>query len=452
MATDQWREMTCNPYWFRRQLQSQGAWMWYHYLIVGAGFASAVLAERLSFQLRRTCLKSARYFTKNSPTLYPPTTTARTCDLFLSGYLRSSCQGAKAEAEKFLNAQKDFATPWHGRTRNNGMNSDRRAELTKSLITLLSEVQTDQADVADIYFCYRLLLLRKADPEGWNHWRKRANSKMSTSQLAGSFLGSGEFKHRWKLRKATRVSLKDYALYLDPDDVDVTRGIAEGQIYEPHVTKVLKRELKPDYVFVDVGCNIGWFLLLAASMLSSGKVIGVEPNPRNLQILFHSIAENGFSNVTVLPYAATDQQKLLQLSGHAAYGYVHSVDGSDAEYVNGMPLDELVGREPKIDVVKIDIEGHEPIAFRGMRGLIKTHRPVIFSEFHPRLIKDFSRLQPQDYLHDMAALGYRLMVIDFQGNEIAFDKTEQIMDYWRIQNEKYGSGDTMHLDLIARPT
>ncbi|KAM3115912.1 FkbM family methyltransferase [Phormidesmis sp. 146-33] len=328
--------------------------------------------------------------------------------------------------------------------------------LSRPLRKTLSGLQTQQADLADLYFCYRLLLGRKADAEGWQAWSKNVASGMLIDELVKGFLESQEFRKKQTLRSKDRIVTNDFVLYVDPDDSPVANAISQHhsqdhsqQKYEPHVTTTLQNILQPDHVFVDVGCNIGWFVLIAASKLKKGKVIGFEPNQNCLQLLYRSLHENEFENVVIFPYAATDKHKLLQLSGHAAYGFVHSVDESDADYVQGVAIETLLQHEPKIDVVKMDIEGHEPIALQGMTETLHKHKPIVISEFHPKLIQSSGNGQPQEYLDTLARLGYQLSVIELSGNLKAMNEPSEVMNYWHQINQKFGTGDTMHLDILA---
>ncbi len=79
----------------------------------------------------------------------------------------------------------------------------------------------------------------------------------------------------------------------------------DTKTYEPHVTNLVKGILKEGGVFLDVGANIGYFTMLAASLVkANGKVIAIEPNPQNLQLIYSSLLENHLSNVAIYPYAA----------------------------------------------------------------------------------------------------------------------------------------------------
>jgi predicted methyltransferase len=59
--------------------------------------------------------------------------------------------------------------------------------------------------------------------------------------------------------------------------------LQKGKLYEPEVTAVFGRVLRPGDVVIDVGANVGWFTLLAASLVGpGGKVVACEPGPDNL--------------------------------------------------------------------------------------------------------------------------------------------------------------------------
>jgi FkbM family methyltransferase len=275
---------------------------------------------------------------------------------------------------------------------------------------------------------------------------------MTRSQLVTGFLESQEFHQNHTRRAQERVQTEKFVISIDPTDVSVAKSIAQHKTYEPHVTAFLQRLLKPEHVFLDVGCNIGWFVLLAASIAKKGKVIGLEPNQNNLQLLYQSINENRFNNIVIFPYAATDRATLLQMSGHGAYGFVHSItEESSSTYVQGVAIDELLRDETRLDVIKLDIEGHEPIALQGMSRTIAKHRPLIVSEFHPKLIKEVAKRDPQGYLEAFVSMGYSLSVLEVTGTVTDLAGPSEIMTYWHNLNQQFGTGDSRHLDILAGP-
>ena len=81
-------------------------------------------------------------------------------------------------------------------------------------------------------------------------------------------------------------------------DLHVSRKIREEGIWEPYETSLLLQLLKPGHVFVDVGANIGYFSLLAASLVGeTGAVFAFEPDPQNFTLLQASAEHNGLAHI-----------------------------------------------------------------------------------------------------------------------------------------------------------
>src|SRR5438034_10835429 len=116
---------------------------------------------------------------------------------------------------------------------------------------------------------------------------------------------------------------------------------------------------------VDGGANVGYYTLLASSTVGDGgHVYAFEPDVRNLDYLRSNVAANLCSNVTVEGGALAD------LTGDAPfnrdpYGAEGFVGGTGAAaIVRVVRLDDYfrVRQWPRVDLVKLDIEGGEPKA------------------------------------------------------------------------------------------
>lgn len=326
-------------------------------------------------------------------------------------------------------------------------------DILPPLVRMLSHRQANLADPLDLYFSYRLLLERKPDAGGWKAWRRALRKGIPRKNLVDSFLSSAEFRQRYEKPPVLVQTDYGFVIFVDPDDMHIGRGIVASRTYEPHVTAVLRRELQEHHVFLDIGANMGWFTLLAASILHAGRVIAIEPNYDDVQLLYRSLLENGFANVCIFPYAATETDVVLQLNRSRSNAYVAAAGRVDhnATYVQGVRLDALLKDEPRIDVIKMDIEGHEPLALKGMQNIIRQHHPLIISEFHPKAMREYFTLEARDYLEAIIALDYRLSVIAPNGDELPFTASAEILEHWRAYNRKMGSVDDIHLDILARP-
>lgn len=326
--------------------------------------------------------------------------------------------------------------------------------LIEALVAIIKRAETDYANPADLYYAYRLLLDRRPDDTGWAEWLGLIRLGYTRAALVDSFMNSAEYQAVAVDKPPVRLELEHGVMYVDPNDYFISNAIIHEGEYEPNVTAVFKRVLTPESIFVDIGANMGWFTLLSASVAKQGKVIAIEPNMGNVQLLYQSLLANKMENVIVYPYAVTATESILELSAVHSNGIV-STPGEVADeghvFVRGVALDDLLSGEPRIDLIKIDIEGHEPIALEGMRQILQRHRPILISEFHPKFIRHTAGREPEAYLADLIALGYDLAVIDAEGREIQ-GSPDIIMEQWRKTNQQYDVKDLVHVDLIARPT
>ena len=141
---------------------------------------------------------------------------------------------------------------------------------------------SEQATLDDIYFCYRLLLGREPGEEGLKFWSERlATEQFTYSKLAAYFRQSREYVTGKRARGIKLVELDEFDLYVQEYDWDIGENIIQSKQYEPHVTAFPRGHLREGMTFIDVGANVGYFTLLAATLGGdSGRVIAVECNPK----------------------------------------------------------------------------------------------------------------------------------------------------------------------------
>jgi FkbM family methyltransferase len=264
--------------------------------------------------------------------------------------------------------------------------------------------------------------------------------RMTPSQMTGRV---------FDLRQKRLVRLQDFDLYVMSNDY-IGAAIEEHRTHEAHVERVIRDELREGSVFLDLGANLGYFSMLACSLVKdSGKVLAFEPNPQNLQLIYESKLHNQFANLTVYPYAVSDRSEILRFVTVGSNGGVvnrHSVSQVYSLLVQSVLLDQVLSGEPRIDLVKMDIEAHEPAALRGMEGLLRRHRPRLITEFHPWALRRHCTEPPEALLRQLEALDYRLSIILPDGELATGQSCVDVMDYW----SRLGS-ETVNLDLYAEP-
>ena len=145
-------------------------------------------------------------------------------------------------------------------------------------------------------------------------------------------------------------------------------------------------------VVVDAGARIGTFTTKASrSVGSAGRVIAIEPEPRSYALLCKNIEANQLNNVIPIQKMlwSAAQPLELNLSGNAAAhsAYCDGFYGSTGETLacEAATLDSIlegvgVGR---VDFVKMDIEGAEIEALKGMSSLLRSGAELAIAAYHP---------------------------------------------------------------------
>lgn len=155
-------------------------------------------------------------------------------------------------------------------------------------------------------------------------------------------------------------------------------------IWEPQLTNFISSRLKKGDHFVDVGSNIGYFSLLASTLVGSeGKVFAIEASPTIFKLLNKNIQLNGFANIRTFNLAASDSHGSLNLYmapdeniGHSTtVTSIAKTDGHKFEaVVPAMPLPNIIGEENLLNarIIKIDVEGAEVSVIHGISRLLKN--------------------------------------------------------------------------------
>lgn len=152
--------------------------------------------------------------------------------------------------------------------------------------------------------------------------------------------------------------------------------------------------IKPGDIFIDVGANIGLFTLKAARIAS--RVIAVEPGAEAGGQLKANVALNGYTNVTIVPKALSDSAGSAVLhhvplgDDPQAFSLLSGKDAEEGEQVETTTLDLLV-RDldlPRVDVIKMDVEGAEELVVKGAEEVLsRDHPTVLFEANCPTLLE-----------------------------------------------------------------
>lgn len=307
------------------------------------------------------------------------------------------------------------------------------------------------ASARDIFYCFRLILGRHPKRAEWPAHVCRVG--LDLEGVVGIYVNSLEFSDRHLIeREPGDIELKEvenFSIYASRQDLDVGVHILDRGEYERQVSNVLRDRLRPGMTMIDIGANIGYLSLLAASLVGeSGRIFAIEPNPQNARLLKASQHVNGFHNITIVQIAAGKEIALLNLSPSHSNAVVSQAAEEletllSQRTVPCLRLDDVIPSEYRVDAIKVDIEGAEFDALSGFAGRIDRDHPFIISEFCPESLKRISDVAAEDYLRFFIARGYQISVIGLDGR-LAGCGT----DSSRVMAE-FKKSNAHHIDLLA---
>ncbi len=185
--------------------------------------------------------------------------------------------------------------------------------------------------------------------------------------------------------------------------------------YEKDTTDLFKRIVKPGMTVVDIGAHIGYFTRLFSELTgSSGSVFAFEPDPSNCSLLRKNTAR--CANVTIVNAAISDTTGMIDFyeieDSTACHSTIPSEAPSKKLSVKAVTLDGFVKEKSiSVDIIKIDIEGSEMHAFKGMQELLGSGRALrIVCELNPGALARAGS-SPREMIDTLASFGFSAYAI-----------------------------------------
>ncbi len=257
------------------------------------------------------------------------------------------------------------------------------------------------------------------------------------------------------------VRFKDYTVFLNPQDKTATELFlthvnADDWIWESREISLFREavRLNEPCSALDIGANYGAYSLAAASLGREGRgdtIVAVEPNRATFACLKRSVEFNGFKDDITLVHAAVsdthsgtgrlyadpDYSAMSRIQPCGSESFVPSAEGA-AYDVPTVRMDDLL-EEIGVDkrgafVIKIDVEGSEPIALAGLEETLRSARGyLIFFEFHPQALMTLGHdpLELADYCLTIAPD----VIAEIDHHEQAVKPIQGRADFERIMNE-----------------
>lgn len=219
------------------------------------------------------------------------------------------------------------------------------------------------------------------------------------------------------------IQLQDGVRLLVDSNQPAERWLLFSGNYQPALTHILQQHTPPGGCCLDIGANLGFYTVkLARWVGAAGRVAAFEPNPAMLDRIERNVALNQFAQVEVVNAAIHHQ------SGHIEF-YISSSPGKSSvnpivnavtkTIVPALTIDEYMAAQdwPRLDVIKMDIEGNDCNALSGARDTLARFRPL--------LVFEYKRTTPPQVAQAaftlLASLEYQVWSLSSQGERLRFD-------------------------------
>lgn len=195
--------------------------------------------------------------------------------------------------------------------------------------------------------------------------------------------------------------------------------------YEQGTKRLLERLIHKDVTVMDVGAHVGYYALLFARWVGpGGRVFAFEPAPHNYALLRKNVELNGCTNIVCIPKAVSDRSGTVRLflssqgnDRHSIFENPRSIVHESSREVPAVSLDQFLADEgwPRVALVKMDVEGAEPLALEGMQETIRRSPGLkLVAECAPEALRSAGR-DPVDFLRRLVGLGFAVNSIEEGG-------------------------------------
>ena len=221
--------------------------------------------------------------------------------------------------------------------------------------------------------------------------------------------------------KFYKKKIYNYEMYLDLNDKGISRTLMLFAERELEHKKIIEMVLKPGMNVLDIGANIGYYAIMQLKIIGdTGKLIAVEPSKSNIQLLKKNLNLNGFNKVEIHNKAVSNitGKRKLYLSDMSNLNTFHKPTHSNNLYLSGKTLEvetitveKLVNKKFDLNLIRMDVEGHEVEILDGMIPFIKKSKSKPMIVFETHLSRYSKNHNFENTLKNLFKLGYHFKIV-----------------------------------------
>ncbi|MBU2855950.1 FkbM family methyltransferase [Acidithiobacillus ferrooxidans] len=235
------------------------------------------------------------------------------------------------------------------------------------------------------------------------------------------------FFHKcWKFGSFVSTFDDGISLWIDlSDHIESQVYLHDMQEGDRGLIRLLRRQWTAGKTFIDIGANIGVYTAMAAKRIGSGGMVyAFEPVQRTFKRMEDNIKLNNFANVKTynIALSSTTGTASIWIPKHNNLGMssLHPNSTSlDEETIMAITLDRWVKQEKinTVDIIKIDVEGHELEVLKGALDTITKLRPIIALELSREHLGR-AGTSPEDIAELLITCGYQAYGISDYGEAL----------------------------------
>lgn len=243
-----------------------------------------------------------------------------------------------------------------------------------------------------------------------------------------------------------QMYLNTHGIGLDLKENNIHKQLILDRIREPHATKIMKQFIQPDDVILEIGANIGYYVLMEAKILSeNGYIYAIEPEPSNFDLLKKNVQLNKIENIELKNIAISNKKEIAKLYIGKASN-LHTLIKKTEENISNEFVEVetetvdsfMTGRRP-VTFIRMDIEGYEVNIFENMENtLALPSLKKIFIEIHPPSVPlEKMRNLLQTLLNNGFEIKYAVSRDNFYRAILGQAKTEEITILQLLEDSRF---------------